>query len=150
MISAHDFIKTWEGEKLVVYKDIAGNLSVGIGHKITPKDGLTEGQTITQEQSDQFFDKDYANATNAIYGLCDYDLSEEQSLALASLVFNIGISAFSSSTLLRCLNADKFDEAADHFLDWDKAHVNGVLTVVPGLLKRREAERDLFLSDDGV
>lgn len=73
-------------------------------------------------------------------------LNQNQWDALVCLVYNIGQAAFRGSTLLRLINQRDFKGAAEEFLKWDKEHRNGVLVEDPGLLRRREAERTLFLS----
>jgi lysozyme len=55
---------------------------------------------------------------------------------------DLGCASLSKSTLLRYVNAGNFADAAEQFLLWD--HVGGV--VVPGLLRRRQAEAQLFTS----
>jgi hypothetical protein len=68
-------------------------------------------------------------------------LTQNQFDALVSLVYNIGQTAFSNSTLLKKLNAKDYQGAADQFLRWNK----GGGKVMKGLVRRREAERALFL-----
>lgn len=70
------------------------------------------------------------------------ELSQNQIDAIASFVYNVGIGAFNKSTLLKKLNAEDFDGAASEFLRWNK--VDG--KVAKGLTRRREAEKELFLS----
>ena len=65
-----------------------------------------------------------------------------------ALVFNIGAGNLAASTLLRKVNAGDFAGAAEQFLVWDKARVNGVLQPLPGLTRRRRAERALFMGQD--
>jgi len=71
-----------------------------------------------------------------------------QAAAMLSLAYNIGTSAFSTSTVLKEFNAGNIQAAADAFLLWDKAHVNGQPVVVAGLLNRRKAEEAVFLTPD--
>jgi lysozyme len=78
-----------------------------------------------------------------------------QAAALESLAYNIGVGAhdgikgdLADSTLLARFNAGDIAGAADQFLSWDKAHVKGRLTVLPGLTQRRGEERRLFLTPD--
>ena len=62
--------------------------------------------------------------------------------ALVSLCYNIGVGNLASSTLVRLLNEDEARiEVARQFLRWNRA--NGA--VIPGLTRRREAEREMFL-----
>jgi lysozyme len=68
--------------------------------------------------------------------------------ALIALVFNIGAGNLQASTLLRKLNAGDVAGAAEQFLAWDKARVDGVLKPLAGLTRRRRAERAMFLGED--
>ena len=70
---------------------------------------------------------------------------------MMSLVHNIGATGFARSTVLRRLNAGDTLGAAQAFLMWNKATINGKKQAVRGLTRRRKAEMDLFLSDeDGI
>lgn len=71
-------------------------------------------------------------------------ISQNQYDALISLVFNIGVSAFTKSSLLVELNKGNYGVAADKFLDWNK--VSGKVNT--GLSKRRGKEKNLFLKND--
>jgi len=64
--------------------------------------------------------------------------------ACLSLMYNIGAGAFAKSTLAKYVNQQQWCKAADAFLAWSKAN-HGTITL-PGLVKRRQAERELFLS----
>jgi lysozyme len=57
-------------------------------------------------------------------------------------VFNVGCGNFQNSTLLRMVNAGKFEEAAAQFLRWNKASGK----VMAGLTKRRADEAEMFLA----
>jgi lysozyme len=81
--------------------------------------------------------------------------TSHQSAAILCLTYNIGVGVrdgvkgdFADSTLLQKFNAGDVAGAAEQFMLWNKAHVNGVLTELPGLTRRREAERTLFLTPD--
>jgi lysozyme len=66
-------------------------------------------------------------------------------IAALSLTYNIGQGAFCGSTVRKQLDARNWRAACDAFLAWDKARVAGVLVRLPGLTKRRQAERALCL-----
>ena len=82
------------------------------------------------------------NIQGFIYSLVKVDLTQNEFDALVSLIYNIGSGNFKSSTLLRILNQKKYDAAANQFLRWNKAGGR----VLAGLTKRREHERELFLT----
>lgn len=77
---------------------------------------------------------------DAVNRLVTVPLTQNPFDALVDFTFNLGERALARSTLLRLLNAGKHDYAAEQFLALD--HVNGLM--VPGLLRRRRAEMELF------
>lgn len=110
------------------------------GAEVTMKDApvsLTEAENILN-----YTLKTYESAVNS---LVTVPLTQNQFDALVSFVYNLGAANLKSSTLLRKLNARDYKGAADQFLVWNKARVNGVLQPLNGLTKRRTSERDLFL-----
>lgn len=141
-----DAIKRHEGARLNAYLDVAGIPTIGVGHT----QGVELGQQITQAQADEFLRSDLAWVEQCIAETVQVSLTQQQYDALCSLIFNIGAGAFKGSTLLRHLNAGDYSGAADEFLRWNKARVNGVMTVVPGLASRRAVERSMFLEADPI
>lgn len=143
-----------EGDVLHAYQDEAGIWTIGKGHKILATDRVRGQaiypfgpiQSITQAESDAFFERDTAGARNAVSSNVSVPINTNQRAALASLVFNIGAAAFAGSTLLKLLNAGDYVKAADQFLVWNKVTKNGVKVVSDGLTNRRARERMLFLS----
>lgn len=131
-------IKSFEGCRLTVYKDIVGLLTVGYGHRTD----LPEGTTITQDQADDLLMQDLAKFEAGVAELVEVPLTDNQFSALVCFSYNLGLGALKSSLLLKCLNTRNYKDAADQFLVWDKA--KGV--IVPGLARRRKAEQDLFLA----
>lgn len=137
---AIDFIKQVEGSELTVYLDSAKLPTVGTGHLVRPEDGLKVGDTITQERADALLAADLKTAADAVARLVRVTLNENQEAALISFVFNVGVGAFTKSTLLRKLNSGDYPGAADQFGQW----VSAGGRVVRGLINRRAAERKLF------
>jgi len=127
----------FEGCRLTAYQDQIGVWTIGYGH--TGPD-VTEGLTITQEQADRYLAQDIDAATACVNRVVAIPLMQAQFDALVDFVFNLGGRAFERSSLLKYLNAGNLDAASAQFQPWDRA---GGL-VVPGLLRRRNAERDLF------
>lgn len=138
---AIEIIKQFEGCKLKAYKDTGGVWTIGYGS--TGPD-IKENVEWTQLQADYRFEKHFSAMAVEIQGLLKISTTEGQICALCSLVYNIGINAFKTSTLLRLMNENKSDPKtiADQFLRWNKD--NG--KVVQGLTNRRKLERELFLS----
>ena len=131
-------IKKWEGCKLKAYKDGGGVWTIGWGHT----KGVKENDTCTQEQADEWLQQESNEVAFGILSVTQVPLSENQLTALVSFVYNVGLTAYINSTLLKMLNQSNYQGAADQLLRWCKD--NG--KEVKGLLNRRKDERELFLS----
>ena len=134
-----DLTKKFEGLNLNSYQDQVGVWTVGYGHTGPTIHG---GLTITQDQADQLLQSDVASSVACVNRAVTSAINQNQFDALVDFVFNLGCGALLSSTLLRDINAGNFAAAAQQFLLWD--HARGV--IIQGLLRRRQAESDLFLS----
>lgn len=136
-------VKGSEDCRLTAYHDPSGVLTIGWGHAGAD---VAEGETITQARADELLASDLAQFEAAVDGEThDVATSDGEFSALVSLAYNIGEAAFKSSSVLRLHRAGDKAGAAQAFLLWDKAHVNGQLVELPGLDRRREAERALYL-----
>lgn len=150
----YDFLKRddIEGERLTAYPDPATKgepWTIGVGHTgFVDGVRVARGMTITFAKSRQLLREDISNTERHVRTLVRVPITNHQKAALVSLVFNIGVGNFQASTLLRKLNAGDTGGAADQFLVWDKARVNGKLTQMAGLVERRALEREMFLTDD--
>jgi len=132
------FIKGFEELRLTAYRKFPGEpWTCGYGH--TGRD-VTNGTTCDAAQAATWFKCDVAAPERAVNLMVAVPLTQNQFDALVSFAFNVGIAAEAHSTMLRKVNALDYEGAAAEFVKWD--HVNGV--EVPGLKRRREAERDLF------
>jgi lysozyme len=137
-----DLIKQFEGFQPKPYLDPAGIPSVGYGHVILPGESFTQ---ITRDQGVALMLADIA--MKHARWVADYvkvPLNDNQFSALVSLVYNVGVTPL-THTLGTLLNAGNYDMAADHFGDWVYAKVDGTEQILPGLVKRRAAEKALFL-----
>ena len=131
-----DLIKQFEGLYLKAYRCPAGVPTIGYGHTA----GVAMGQTITQQQADDYLRRDVRQFERAVARLVTVPLTQGQFDALVSFAFNLGEGALAQSTLLRLLNAGDYAGAAAQFERWNKAGGR----VLPGLVRRRAAERALF------
>ena len=139
-----DLVKEFEGCKLTAYRDVIGVWTIGYG--TTARAGLgiipTAGMTITQAEADQLLADGLNKFADQIRPMITADLNDNQFGACVSLAYNIGASGFGRSTVLAKLLDGDYAKAADSFLLWNKA---GGKTL-KGLVRRREAERKLFLT----
>jgi GH24 family phage-related lysozyme (muramidase) len=131
-------IKNFEGCRLSAYQDSVGVWTIGYGHT----KGVHFGQSISQTEADKLLKQDLAVFESGVNNLVKVELKQCQFDALVSFSFNVGIGAFSTSTLLKKLNQKAYGEAANQFLRWNKAGGK----ILTGLTRRREAEKSLFLS----
>jgi lysozyme len=135
------FIERMEGGLVpVAYQDSGGIWTVGCGHT----SGVGPGTKCTESQAAQWLEQDLMTVDSCLARNVKTDLKQWEWDALSSFVFNIGCTHFSSSTLLRDLNAGDKQAAADQLPLWD--HAAG--KVVRGLDNRRHMERTLFLTGD--
>ena len=135
-----NLIKSFEQCRLVAYLDGGGVWTIGWGHT-GPE--VIEGLTCTQLQADVWLEEDIAEAAAGVAKGLDVAVTQNQFDALVCFAFNVGVEAEEHSTLLRLVNQSRMQEAADQFPKW--CHDNG--QVVNGLVRRRAAERALFLTD---
>lgn len=144
---AKDLIKRYEGLRLKAYKCAAGVWTIGYGHtSAAGSPVVTPSLSITKEQADEIFEKDITTFANGVASLIKVDLNPHQFGACVSLAYNIGLGAFSKSSVLRFINKKQYDNAADAFLLWNKAGGK----VLKGLTRRRSEESELFSTrEDG-
>lgn len=140
MNPAIPLIKEFEGCKLKAYKCPADVWTIGYGHT----DGVKEGDEITQQEADRLLASDVELFTTGVQRLVHSDINRNQLGALVSFSFNLGLGNLRHSTLLRMVNAGDFLGAANEFARWNKAGGK----ILSGLVRRREAERQLFLKED--
>lgn len=141
-------IKEFEGLELKAYLCPAGVLTIGYGH--TGKD-VTENMIISETGADLLLKKDiwkFEHELTQQLAKKEVKLNQNQFDALISFSFNVGTSnLFNVSTLWKKVVINKNDpNISREFLKWNKAKVNGVLTELPGLTKRRQAESNLYFS----
>lgn len=133
-----NLIKRFEGFSPHVYLDSAGLQTVGVGHLIKKDEDFSEG--ISEEQAQNLLARDLYQSERAVLRLISVPLTDNQFDALASFTFNLGGGSLQRSTLRQRINRGDY-ELADEFVKWCKAGGK----VIKGLLRRRIAERRLFL-----
>jgi GH24 family phage-related lysozyme (muramidase) len=141
--SGLDLIKQFEGCRLKAYRDAVGVYTIGYGVTRIAGMPVKPGLTITQAEAELLLqhqaEEHWRQAEQYISQ--NVALNQNQIDALASFVYNVGVGAFKDSTLLKMLNGRLMQTAADEFLRWKKAKGK----TLRGLVRRRQAERALFL-----
>lgn len=135
-----DFVAGWEGFEPKAYRDGGGVWTLGYGRTL----GVGPGDTCTMAQAKEWLLADLARHWEGLAKYLTREPSQQQADALLSLAYNCGVAAVGPSGTVARFNAGKDQECADRFLFWDLD--NGVH--VPGLLKRRKAERAIYLDGD--
>lgn len=141
------------GKTIAKAADAKGFPTIGIGHLVKKGDASYDGRTLSDAEIDRLFALDVAWAEDVINGL-GLNLKQNQFDALVSFVYNVGpgkkgvkdglicLRNGNPSSILRNLRAGNIQAAGDSLLSWTRSA--GV--VMAGLVKRRQAERALFLS----
>lgn len=144
--ATYELVKHFEGEHLQAYPDPAHGWSVptiGYGHTNAMKPpSVKRGDIWTPAQAEAVLKDDLARTWRLMEPYIKVKLNDNQKGALTSFTFNLGIGNFSKSTLLKKLNAGDFTGAANEFDRW--VHAGG--KKYNGLVRRRAAEKDLFLT----
>ena len=95
---------------------------------------------VTRDEAQTWMARELQVALGVLAQTTSVPLTYQEAGAILDFIYNLGVGAFESSTLLRKVNAGDFEGAAQEFDRWD--HAGGV--VCAGLLRRRQAETDLF------
>ena len=142
--AALDLIKEFEGFRAHAYVDPVGIVTIGYGTTGRAGVGIDPklGDTITEEQAEGYLMRALEKFAAHIAPAMKREPTENQYGAMLSLAYNIGPGAFVKSSVLRRFNAGDIAGAAEAFLMWNKAGGK----VLKGLVRRREAERALFLT----
>lgn len=136
-----DIIKQFEGCRLTAYRCPAGVWTIGYGWT-KPVNGkpVGAGMKITKEKAEVLLTEGVLPYCGVVNKHCP-DANDNQFAAMVSLCYNIGPSNFAKSSVARYHAAGQHTLAADAFLRWNKAGGQ----VLPGLTRRRQAERALYL-----
>lgn len=134
-------IKNHEGLELIAYQSIGGGYHIGYGHGAD----VVPGMTVTASEAEELLIEDIAGIESAIRAAITVPLNDNEFSALVSFTYNVGTSAFWSSSVLTELNAGNRTAAADSFMMWNKMSRDGQLIENMALTERREGERGLFL-----
>lgn len=134
---ARKLIKEFEGLRTRSYLDTHDKWALGYGET---GEHITEGLSITEHEAGVWLDNRIFSLSGEIRKAVTVPMSQGQFDALVSLAYNVGITAFKHSTLLKLLNQERYYEAASELLKWD--HSQG--KQIEGLSDRRRQEYQLF------
>lgn len=153
--TAIKMVKHHEGVRTKPYRCPALLWTVGVGHVIDPahigvkieeRKGLPIppgwDRTLSMAEVDEILAADLARFERGVLRLCPGNLNQPRFDALVSFAFNVGLGNLQRSSIRMKHNRGDHAGAADAFLMWTKAGGK----VLPGLVKRRDDERALYLS----
>lgn len=131
-----NLLKKFEGCKLKAYRCPANVCTIGYGHtSAAGAPEVTDGMTITQSRAEEILKVDILKYERAVEALVKVELTQNQFDVLVDFAYNAGVGALKSSTLLKKVNAGKFDDVPAELMKWTK----GGGKVLPGLVRRRQA-----------
>ena len=139
-----DLVKRFEGRELEAYLDPVGVVTIGYGYtnRAGFGEGVKMGDVWTDEKAEEMLRIGLDKTAEDVAPLMARPISENEFGAFVSLAYNIGVTKFSKSTALKRFNAGDKAGAAEAMTWWNKAGGK----VLRGLVRRREAEADLFFS----
>jgi lysozyme len=145
-----DLIKQFEGLHKIQpdgmissYRCPAGKWTIGWGSC----KGVRSGMKITKDEAELRLREDIREHADIVKQYVTVPLTQGQFDSLVSFVFNLGGGNFRSSTLLKKLNKGLYDDVPEQIMRWNKARIDGKLTPLKGLTRRRAAEAAIFSSD---
>jgi lysozyme len=138
-----ELIKRFEGLELKAYQDSVGIWTIGYGWS-QPVDGkkIGHGMVIDQATADRLLKCGVVQFEQGVNQLVKVKITQGQFDALVSFAYNLGLRSLSTSTLLQKMSTGDKQGAANEFGRW----VNAGGVKLNGLVMRRAAERELFLS----
>ena len=148
-------IKHWEGVRYRPYTCSARLFTIGVGHVLYPDQGRLpldqrdafplapeDNRTFSKAEVDGLLSADLQRFEVGVSRLFPMVLTTGQNDALVSFAFNLGLGGLQRSTLRQKVLRGEIEEAANEFLKFTR----GGGKILPGLVKRRNDERALFLS----
>ena len=153
---AIEMIKHHEGLRTKPYRCPALLWTVGVGHVIDPTHAAVKyeerknlpipagwDRVLSMGEVDAILAQDLSRFERGVLRLCPVANGNQGIFdSLCSFAFNVGLGNLQRSSLRMKTNRGEFEEAAEEFMKWTKAGGR----VLPGLVKRRQDERVLYLS----
>lgn len=147
--AGYALLKSFEQCSLRAYLDETEVFyTIGWGHLLS-HDPAYANTVWSQEQADATLIDDVSRTVDELLDMIEPELTDNEFSACVCLAFNIGTHAFVGSSVLAFINMDSassvwLNQVPTHIRLWNKVHINGVLHVSRGLVRRREAEVALW------
>ncbi len=140
--AAIELLKRFEGFRSQAACLDDGSWTIGYGHTKSAR----EGAEVTQDGAEALLIFDMMEIAEVLEDWIYTPLTQNEFDAVAAFVFSIGLDAFWSSDVLRLLNAGATLQAACAMEMWRLGEFSGQTIVVDALVRRRAAEKALFLT----
>jgi len=140
--AAIELIKRFEGYRARAAKLADGRWTIGYGHTRTAR----EGAEVSEQDAEALLLYDLIAVARLVNEITYAPLTQNQFDALCCFAFNIGLDNFRSSSVLRRINEGQLLQAACAMELWRKADFEGERIVIDALVRRRAAEKTLFLT----
>ena len=137
-------IKTFEGYRGAAARLETGRWTIGYGHVLSAR----QGAKVSEPDAEALLRYDLIGVAEAVNEWTFTPLSQNQFDALCAFAFNIGLEAFRGSDVLLRVNEGQLLAAASAMELWRKAEFEGEVILVDGLVRRRSAEKALFLTPE--
>jgi len=137
-------IKGFEGLRRSAARLADGRWTIGYGHTKFAREGVE----ITEKDAEALLIYDLIEVVGAVNDLVFSPVSQNQFDALVSFASNIGIDNFRTSAVLRRINEGELIKAAFAIETWRRADFAGEAIVIDALVRRRAAEKALFLTPE--
>jgi lysozyme len=134
--STIELVTKFEGFRTKAYQDSNGKWTIGVGHLIRSQDHHMLHRELSEAEVMGLLHQDLKKCSDALESAIKVMVNRQQADALHSLCHNIGPDRMVRSEVVYYLNQGDTKRAADAFMNW----------TTPGLKKRRQIERDLFLT----
>ena len=143
--AAIELIKRFEGYRRKAAQLPDGRWTIGYGHLRTAR----EGAAVSEADAEALLIYDLIGVAQAVDELAYADLNQNQFDALCAFAFSIGPDAFRGSDVLKRVNEGAFTQAAFALELWRRAEFEGERIIIDALVRRRAAEKLLFLTPAG-
>jgi lysozyme len=140
--AALDLIERFEGYRRAAARLEDGRWTIGYGHTRTAR----QGAEVSEADAEALLIYDLMEVAGALKDWVYTPLTQNQFDALCALVFNIGLENFRHSNVLRRLNEGALLQAACAMEMWRRVDFEGEPIVLDALVRRRAAEKALFLT----
>ncbi len=140
--AAVELIKTFEGYRSKAAQLPDGRWTIGFGHTLTAR----EGAQVSEQDAEALLLYDLIAVAHAVNEQTFTPLTQNQFDSLCGFAFNVGLDNFKRSSVLRRVNEGSMLQAACAMEMWRKADFEGERIVVDALVRRRSAEKTLFLT----